>query len=67
MLNSVPEDPTCTSVILDRTTYQRLSEAARTNPRQTRQQDLEQSKYNQQQIEVNISSIRKTKSFSQLK
>jgi len=51
-LFSVPEDPTCTSVIIDGATYQRLAQAARSNPKETRERDIEESKRNQQSIEV---------------
>jgi hypothetical protein len=50
---SVPEDPTSTSVILDNTTYQRLSQAARSNPKEVHERDIQQTKRNQELIEVN--------------
>lgn len=52
MLNSVPEDPTCTSVIIDGATYQRLSQAANLRPKETREQEVEEAKRNRDSIEV---------------
>jgi hypothetical protein len=48
----VPEDSSCTSVVIDGATYQRLSHAARFNPKDARANDIEESKRNQQWIEV---------------
>jgi hypothetical protein len=56
---SVPEDPTSTSVILDNTTYQRLAQAARSNPKETHERDIQQTKRNQELIEVKLFSQNK--------
>ena len=56
-LYSVPEDSTCTSVIIDGATYQRLAHAARSNPKEAREHDIEQSKRNQQWVEVYYSDF----------
>lgn len=53
-LISVPEDPTCTSVIIDGATYQRLSHAAHLKPKQAREQEVEESKQNRDFIEVDF-------------
>ncbi len=52
MFYSVPEDPTCTSVIIDGGTYQRLSQAARLKLREDREHEIEESKRNRDLIEV---------------
>jgi hypothetical protein len=49
---SVPEDSTCTSVIIDGSTYQRLSHAARLRPKETREQEIEETKRNRDTVEV---------------
>jgi hypothetical protein len=49
---SVPEDLTSTSVIIDNTTYQRLSHAARLKPKEAREKEIEESKRNRDAIEV---------------
>ena len=51
---SVPEDPTCTSVIIDGATYQRLSNAARFKPKEARELEIEESKTNRNSIEVHL-------------
>ena len=43
---------TQTSVILDGATYQRLAQAARSRPKQTREQEVEESKRTRDEIEV---------------
>lgn len=43
---------TRTSVILDSATYQRLSQAARSRPKQAREQEVEESKRTREEIEV---------------
>ena len=48
----VPEDSTTTSVIIDGATYHRLAHAARTNPKEIRQQEVEESKQHREWIEV---------------
>ncbi|CAF1645153.1 unnamed protein product, partial [Adineta ricciae] len=50
----VPEDPTCTSVIINGNTYQRLTQAARSNPRVTREYAVEENKQNQQWLEEEL-------------
>ena len=55
VFESVPEDPTSTSVIIDGATYQRLARAVRSNPKEIRQREIEESKQNQEWIEVFIS------------
>ena len=49
---SIPEDVTRTSVILDSSTYQRLSQAARSRPKQAREHEVEESKRTRDEIEV---------------
>ena len=49
---SVPEDQTCTSVILDGATYQRLAQAARSNPKEIRERDIVETKRNDERVEV---------------
>ena len=50
--SSVPEDLTCTSVIIDGSTYHRLAHAARFNPREVRDQELDEARQNRDSIEV---------------
>ena len=50
--SSVPEDLTCTSVIIDGSTYHRLAHAARFNPREVRDQELNEARHNRDSIEV---------------
>ncbi len=52
VLYSIPEDVTRTSVILDGSTYQRLSQAARSRPKLIREQEIVESKRNRDAIEV---------------
>jgi len=50
--SSVPEDSTRTSLILDSSTYQRLSHASRIKPKEAREHEIEESKRNRDLIEV---------------
>lgn len=51
---SIPEDVTRTSVILDNATYHRLSQAARSRPKQAREHEVEESKRTRDEIEVSF-------------
>jgi hypothetical protein len=53
-LISVPEDPICTSVIIDGATYQRLSHGARSDPKEAREHDVVEAKRNRDWIEVDL-------------
>ena len=51
----IPEDPTCTSIIIDCSTYQHLTNITTSNPRQFHQHDIQQTKQNDQRVQVKIS------------
>jgi hypothetical protein len=63
VLYSIPEDVTRTSVILDGSTYQRLSQAARSRPKLIREQEIVESKRNRDTIEVDRLFYSNEKSF----
>ncbi|CAF0822047.1 unnamed protein product, partial [Didymodactylos carnosus] len=58
-LRNVPEDPTCTSVIIDTATYQRLSNAAKVQPKVVREQEVQQSKQNRECVEEELERRKK--------
>ena len=51
---SVPDDQTTTSVIIDGATYNRLSHAARFNPKEARQHEIDEAKQSREWVEVHI-------------
>ncbi|CAF0913251.1 unnamed protein product, partial [Didymodactylos carnosus] len=55
----VPEDPTDTSVIIDAATYQRLTSAAKFQPKLIREQELQQSKQNRECVEEELERRKK--------
>ncbi|CAF1525130.1 unnamed protein product [Rotaria magnacalcarata] len=55
----VPEDPTCTSVIIDGSTYQRLSHAASLKPKEAREHEISESKRNRDSVEDELNRRKK--------
>ncbi|CAF3721300.1 unnamed protein product [Rotaria sp. Silwood1] len=55
----VPEDPTCTSVIIDGATYQRLSHAAHLRPKEIRENEIAESKQNRDSVEEELNRRKK--------
>ncbi|CAF0738678.1 unnamed protein product [Adineta steineri] len=56
----VPEEQPCTSVIINDATYQRLAHAARNNPKDAREYNIEETKRNQQWLEEELDRRKKT-------